>query len=172
MSKREYIRKLDLSDQERAALKEAYRSSPNRHIAQRIQCVLLKAQGMKANQIKEVVMLSENHISHWVQAYVEEGLNGLMVWGYKGRPCDLDSSKQEILKEALEKHLFSTSLEVQSYVDETLGQSYSLRAIQYLLKGLIIASRRQNVFQVVRLTFKHRRPLKKVLPAQSRIRWG
>lgn len=136
MSKPKYIRKLDLSDQERAALKEAYRSSPNRRIAQRIQCVLLKAQGMKANQIKEVVVLSENHISHWVRTYVEEGLDGLMVWRYKGRPCDLDSSKQEILKEALEKHLFSTSLEVQAYVSDTLAQCYSLRAIQYLLKRL------------------------------------
>lgn len=131
-----YIRKLNLSDQERAALEQAYRCSPNRQIAQRIQCVLLKSQGMKNSQIKEIVMLSKDRISHWVHTYLEEGVDGLMVWRYKGRPFDLDSSKQEILNEALEKHLFSTSLEVQSYVDETLGQSYSLRAIQYLLKHL------------------------------------
>jgi len=136
MSKRKYIRKLDLSDQERAALERAYRFSPNRRIAQRIQCVLLKAQGMKASQIKEVVMLSEDRISHWVHTYIEEGLDGLMVWRYKGRPCNLDSSKQEILKEALEKDLFSTSLEIQFYVSDTLGQNYSLRGIQYLLKRL------------------------------------
>jgi len=131
-----YIGKLNLSEKERAVLQEAYRTTSNRRIAQRIQCVLLKARGMKSWEIKEVVLLSENQISHWVHTYVQEGLEGLMAWRYKGKQCALDESQQAILKQALEQRLFSKAVEVKAYVSETLHQTYSIRAIQYLLKRL------------------------------------
>lgn len=131
-----YICKLSLSEKERAALEEAYRTTSNRRLAQRVQCVLLKAQGMKARQIKDVVLLSENQIGHWVRTYAKEGLEGLMAWRYKGKPCALDESQQAVLKQALEQRLFSKALEVQVYVSETLHQPYSIRGMQYLLKRL------------------------------------
>jgi transposase len=91
---------------------------------------------MKGRQIKDVVLLSENQIGHWVRTYMQEGLEGLMAWRYTGKPCALDESQQAVLKQALEQRLFSQASEVQAYVSETFHQTYSIRGMQYLLKRL------------------------------------
>ncbi len=131
-----YIAKVNLPEEEQAALEAAYRTTSKRQIARRIQCVLLKAQGWKARDIKDVVLLSENQISHWVRTYVQEGMEGLLAWRYAGRPCELEASQQAQLTQALEARLFSTASEVQAYVSQTLHQDYSIRGTQYLLGRL------------------------------------
>jgi hypothetical protein len=94
----EYIRQLELSQEQKQALQERYQATNNRRWQERIQYVLLKGQGLSLEAISEVVPYHINTISEWVRRYVGEGLEGLCVWQYQGSPRHLSLEQQSALK--------------------------------------------------------------------------
>src|SRR5262249_43161736 len=87
----EQIRQLELSAEQKQALQAQYQATNNRRWQERIQCVLLKGQGLTLEQIAEVIPYHLNTLSSWVRAYQARGLEGLLVWEYVGSPAHLTS---------------------------------------------------------------------------------
>jgi hypothetical protein len=64
------IRQLILSIEQKQALQVRYQETNNRRWQERIQCVLLKGQGLTLEVISEVVPYHINTISEWIRGHL------------------------------------------------------------------------------------------------------
>ena len=130
------IRQLDLTLDQKQALKARYQETNNRRWQERIQCVLLKHQGLTLEAISEAVPYSVNRISHWIRVYVEQGLDGICVWEYQGSPRHLDTTQQQILREQVTKTAYSRTKDVAAWVEAEWGITYSVDGMREMLHSL------------------------------------
>ena len=130
------IRQLSLSPEEKQALQARYQETNNRRWQERIQCVLLKGQGLTLEAISEVVPYHINTISEWIRRYAEEGLEGLCVWQYQGSPRHLDTQQQAVLYEEVKGKNYRRVKEVVAWVEEQWQVSYSEDGMREMLHNL------------------------------------
>ena len=130
------IRQLMLSNEEKQELKKRYQETNNRRWQERIQCVLLKGQGLTLEAIGEVIPYNINTISHWIRAYVESGVEAICVWQYQGSPRHLTSEQQAELKTEVTQKQYTRVQDVVRWVQETFEVSYSDDGMRELLHNL------------------------------------
>jgi transposase len=130
------IRQLSLSDEEKRALKMRYQATNNRRWQERIQCVLLKGQGLTLEAIAEVVPYNINTISDWIRCYAEAGLEGICVWHYQGSPRQLTVEQQNELKAEVRENRYSQVQAVVRWVEAHCQVNYSEDGMRELLHNL------------------------------------
>ena len=130
------IRQLELSPEEKKALKARYEETNNRRWQERIQCVLLKHQGMTLEAISDVLPYSVNRISHWVRTYIAEGLDGICVWGYSGSSRHLSEEQQQALRAHVTQTSYSRVKDVVAWVENQWGITYSEDGMRGMLHNL------------------------------------
>lgn len=130
------IRQLQLSNEEKQALKKRYQETNNRRWQERIQCVLLKGQGLTLEAIGEVIPYNINTISQWIRTYAESGLEAICVWQYQGSPCHLRSEQQAELKAEVTQKQYTRVQDVVRWVQESFEISYSEDGMRELLHNL------------------------------------
>jgi transposase len=130
------IRQLSLSPAEKQALQARYQETNNRRWQERIQCVLLKSQGLTLEAISEAVPYNINTISEWIRRYAEEGLDGICVWQYQGSPRHLDADQQHALSEEVKRNGYRRIKDVVAWVEEQWQISYSEDGMRELLHNL------------------------------------
>lgn len=132
----EQIRQLKLSDSEKQALRQRYQETNNRRWQERIQCVLLKGQGLTLGAIGEAVPYNINTISEWIRRYVEEGLEGLCVWHYQGSPSRLDADQQAALQTEVTQNRYRRVADVVHWVEDHWQIQYGEEGMRELLHNL------------------------------------
>lgn len=132
----EQIRQLELSGEEKQALRERYQATNNRRWQERIQCVLLKGQGLTLAAISEVIPYQVNTISEWLRAYVDKGLDGLCTWQYTGSGSRLNPTQQAALKEQIVAQHYTRVSEVVTWVQTTWQITYSEEGRREILHNL------------------------------------
>jgi transposase len=132
----EQIRQLKLSDSEKQALRQRYQETNNRRWQERIQCVLLKGQGLTLEAIGKAVPYNINTISDWIRRYVEEGLEGICVWHYRGSPRRLDDEQQSQLKAKVTQNRYGRVSDVVRWVETHWHIQYSEEGMRELLHNL------------------------------------
>lgn len=75
MPEARYVR--SLSEAERKALRELYRSTENANMRTRCQMVLLSAQEYAVSEIAELTLFNEDSVLYWLNRYENQGLSGL-----------------------------------------------------------------------------------------------
>jgi transposase len=130
------IRQLNLSDEEKQALKARYQETNNRRWQERIQCVLLKGQGLTLEAIGEVVPYNINTISDWIRSYAEGGLEGICVWQYQGSPRHLNLEQQSELQVEVSQNRYSRVQDVVHWVKSKWQVTYSEDGMRELLHNL------------------------------------
>ena len=130
------IRQLMLSNEEKQELKKRYQETNNRRWQERIQCVLLKGQGLTLEAIGEVIPYNINTISEWIRTYAEKGLEAICVWQYQGSPCHLTSEQQQKLKAEVTQKQYTRVQDVVRWVQDTFEVSYSDDGMRELLHNL------------------------------------
>lgn len=130
------IRQLELSPAEKQALKTRYQATNNWRWQERIQCVLLKHQGLTLEAISDVLPYSPNRISHWIRSYVAEGLDGICVWEYGGSPRHLSEEHQQALREHVEQSAYRRVKDVVVWVENQWGITYSTDGMREMLHNL------------------------------------
>lgn len=130
------IRQLTLSVEEKQALKKRYQETNNRRWQERIQCVLLKGQGLTLEAISEVVPYNINTISDWIRGYGEMGLEGICVWQYQGSPRRLDEAQQRVLKAEVTAQRYDRVKDVVVWVEQQWQILYSEDGMRELLHNL------------------------------------
>jgi transposase len=151
------IRQLNLSDEDKQELKTRYQETNNRRWQERIQCVLLKAQGLTLEAISEVVPYNINTISEWIRCYAEGGIDGLCVWQYQGSPRHLNTQQQAALKAEVQAERYSCLKDVVFWVQAQWQITYSEAGMGELLhnlgfsyqKGQIIPGKADSEAQVL-----------------------
>ena len=81
--------RVHLPAQECAALQQAFRSTPNRKLRDRLQIVLLAHRGRPHAQIAEDLGVTPRTVQRWLNAYLERGLGGLQPRTAPGAPPKL-----------------------------------------------------------------------------------
>jgi transposase len=130
------IRQLILTDEDKQALQTRYQETNNRRWQERIQCVLLKGQGLTLEAIGEVVPYHINTISEWIRCYAEDGLEGLCVWQYQGSPRRLDAQQQAEVKAEVSQVRYSRVKDIVAWVEQRWQVSYSEDGMRELLHNL------------------------------------
>lgn len=129
-------RLLPLTDDQRAQLLQRYKTEKNVRLRDRLQCVLLKAEGRTNREVAAILHTSEHTINDWLDRYDLGGLEGLCAWDTGGSEAWLSNPQLERLQAEVDTHAFQSAKQACAWVEEQFYVSYSDRGMRDLLKRL------------------------------------
>lgn len=130
------IRQLKIEPEAKQALKDRYNETNNRRWQERIQCVLLKNQGLTLEAISDVLPYNPNTISYWIREYAKKGLEGICVWEYQGSSSHLNAEQQQELQTELSQTRYSRVVDVVAWVETRWQIHYSDDGMREMLHNL------------------------------------
>ena len=133
---RQYCERLELLAEEMTALRKCYRETQDRKIAERLLCLLMKAEGLSHEVVGKVLGVSESTVSRWIGLYQGEGLNVLCQLSYEGDPGELSPEQMKELEAELRRQVYHNAKEIGALIEERFRVKYSERGIQKLLNRL------------------------------------
>jgi transposase len=129
--------KIQLSDEQRAVLENAYRNSPSHALRVRSQMVLLKADGRKSQEIADFLGYCQPTVNGWLHRYKAEAIKGLETVPGGGRPLILNPEKDlAVVRLAVQKHRQRISL-AKAELEEALAVKFCERTLSRFLKNLM-----------------------------------
>jgi len=129
--------KVELSEQQRAALEKGYRDDPRHAFRLRCQMVLLKSRGRKSREIAEVLDCCEMAVNNWLKRYKAAGIEGLQTKAGRGRRPILDQQQDgQKVRAAVLKHRQRISL-AKAELEQSLSKDFSQRTLVRFLKSLV-----------------------------------
>jgi len=126
--------KIKLSKEDKKQLNIAEKEVSNTQLLKRIQCVKFKDMGWTNLKIAEFLNVCNDTITDWLKAYSEKGVDGILAWGYEGRPSFLTDSQLEIIKKRNIAMPFDKASEAVDFIEEQFGIRYNLSWVQKMLK--------------------------------------
>lgn len=129
--------KIQLSDEQRAALENTYRTGANHALRVRCQMILLKNEGRKSQEIADFLGYCQPVINGWLHRYKAGGIKALETKPGGGRPPIFESaSDAAAVRVAVEKHRQRISM-AKAELEETLGKQFCERTLTRFLKNLM-----------------------------------
>ncbi len=122
-----------LTPEEVAALRAEHRQMSYRTDAYRINAIILLGTGWTQVEVAEALLLDERTIRRYVKAYKERGIQGLLEVRFQGGLAYLDANEIKQLDEHLQDTLYIQVADIQQYIKETFGVSYTLSGVTQLL---------------------------------------
>jgi len=117
---------------ERAELRAEHRKTRDQREADRIKAVLSLADGWKAEQVAQILLIDPNTVRTWFKRYREGGVSRLLEVEYRGSECALNAVELAVLEREVDTRLYLTSKAVAAWVEERFGVSYTTNAIESL----------------------------------------
>ena len=128
-----------LSRSERAQIRKLRKRPPNLDVYRRAQAVHFSSQGLKVQQIVEIVGRSRQTVTRWLHEFGGQGLPALWPGKSTGRPPKADAEFQAALAQAVEQN------------PRDLGYPFTRWSVDLLTEHL----RRQTHVSVSRSTVYH-----------------
>lgn len=136
MSRRSQIRKMKISEEDRAKLRTRIRQTKDRKIADRLRVVWFKSEGQKHSTIAHLLHLSLNTVTDCLKRYLRGGRDAVCALQYQGKQPMLNAEQQDVVKLELKTQIYHTAQQVIGFVERQWGISYSVRGMQHLLRRL------------------------------------
>ena len=134
-----------LDDESRRDLIELARDGSAAHrLARRANALVLLDTGMNFAAVAKVLLLDEDTIRTWRLLYEEDGIDGLVSFGYEGSACRLDAEQQARLITWITETLPRSTRAIGAWIAAEFGIEYQSRS------GLIAL--------LHRLGMEHRKP--------------
>ncbi|MDD2796092.1 helix-turn-helix domain-containing protein [Acidocella sp.] len=134
-----------LDDESRRDLIELARDGSAAHrLARRANALVLLDTGMNFAAVAKVLLLDEDTIRAWRLLYEEDGIDGLVSFGYEGSACRLDDEQQARLITWITETLPRSTRAIGAWIAAECGIEYQSRS------GLIAL--------LHRLGMEHRKP--------------
>lgn len=113
----------------------SYESIHQQHhiVRRRMQALLLKSQGVRHQEIAEILDISETTVRTYFDLYLSGGLDALKSLPYQGQPSQLQQKADEIVM-ALEADPPATIKEAQAIIKAVTGLERSLPQVREFLK--------------------------------------
>ena len=113
----------------------SYESIHHQHyiVRRRMQALLLKSQGVRHQEIAEILEISETTVRTYIDLYLTGGVEALKSLHYQGQPSQLHQQADEIVR-ALEADPPATMKEAQATIKAVTGLERSLPQISEFLK--------------------------------------
>jgi transposase len=129
--------KIQLSDEQRAALEKNYRSAQSHTLRVRCQMILLKSEGRKSQEIADFLGYCQQAVNGWLHRYQAGGIEALATAPGGGRPPILDSASDlAAVRAAVENHRQRISV-AKAELEETLDKQFCERTLSRFLKNLM-----------------------------------
>ena len=97
-------------------------------LARRANALVLLDQGMSCCDVAKVLFLDDDTIRTWYRLYQEDGVDGLVSFGYDGSACRLSDTQQDQLKAWITETLPRTTGAVGAWVEKEFGITYESRS--------------------------------------------
>lgn len=125
---------LELSRHAIKDLQKAYKQEHERRLAERIQCIILFAEGMAVDAVRKVLFVGIKTLKKWLETFRTQGLEGLLAWGYAGQAAHLNDEQWAEVERELDEHFYRRAHEVAAFVKRRFGVEYTDRGMQALLR--------------------------------------
>ena len=133
------IRRVELSELERAELEQGYRQGKSPAYRRRCQMILLKSQGRSSQEVARILGGCEVVVNTWLDRYQHEGLAGLQTRPGRGRTPILNVHSQgdlEAVREAVAHNRQRLSV-AKAQVEEALGKRLCQRTLRRFVKKTV-----------------------------------
>ncbi len=130
---------LKLTDEQRAALENGYRTGKTHAFRQRCQMVLLKSEKRTAVEITEILGGCEVVVNNWVKRFEAEGIFGLETRPGRGRKAVLQSADLAVVREAVTENR-QRIRQAKAELEKSLAKQFSTTTLKRYLKKTIAAS--------------------------------
>jgi transposase len=130
-----------LTDEERTALTETYRSSTDADLVRRCHAVLLFADGMPVPKVADLLRVDQSTVHRWLDRFEAGGVDALATEQRDGRPPRWDEEYEHLLVESvrhdprwygLEQSVWTCPL-LAGYLAEQTGIEMSAERVRVLL---------------------------------------
>ena len=126
--------KIRLTSQDLEEIKNAEKQVTNLQLLKRLQCIKLKNEGWKHDQLKDFFGVCIDTITNWLKAYKQGGIQKLLEWNYQGKISILTTEQQNQIRERHKEKPFDTAKEAKAYIEKEFGIVWHLHWVQKLLK--------------------------------------
>ena len=134
-----------LDPESRKDLTELARDGPAVHrLARRANALILLDDGMSYAAVARVLLIDDDTVRTWHRLYNEDGIEGLVSFGYEGSACRLSGEQQDKLKAWITETLPRTTRAIGAWIEKECSIEYQGRS------GLIAL--------LHRLGMEHRKP--------------
>ncbi len=130
---------IELTDEQRAALENGYRTGKTHAFRSRCQMVLLKSEKRTAVEITKILGGCEVVVNNWVKRFEAEGVCGLETRPGRGRKAILETTDLAIVRAAVTENrqrIGHARLEL----ERGLTKQFSTTTLKRFLKKTIVAS--------------------------------
>jgi transposase len=139
--------KLELTEDERRALREQHRRSPRAKAADRIKAILLLSQGYTRKQVAEILLRDEETISAWRERYLSrKSLEEWLQDDYQGYSGKLNAEQEKAVETFVEENLVQDARQVVDFIQEQFGIEYQVTGIHALLRRLGFSYKQTTLF--------------------------
>ncbi len=139
------IKGIELSEEERRVLEEAYRTGKTHSYRQRCRGVLLKGEGRSSAAVAERLGCNEVTVTSWLKRYQAGGVEGLETRSGRGRKPILNEADLVKVREVVAEHRQKLSV-ARAELEEALGKSFSQDTLtRFVKKTLAVISASEDV---------------------------
>lgn len=118
-----------LDDESRRDLIELARDGSAAHrLARRANALVLLDVGKSVSEVAECLLLDEDTIRTWRLLYEEDGIDGLVSFGYEGSACRLDDEQQARLITWITETLPRSTRAIGAWIAAEFGLEYQSRS--------------------------------------------
>lgn len=129
--------KIQLSDEQRAALENICRTGANHALRVRCQMILLKSEGRKSQEIADFLGYCQQAVNKWLHRYKAGGSEALATVAGGGRPPILSSASDiAAVRRAVQKHRQRISV-AKAELEAEISRSFCERTLSRFLKNLM-----------------------------------
>jgi transposase len=133
---RQAMKIIKLTLQQRDEIEERRRHAQDRRIYQRLSALLWIDAGRTREEAATLMGVSARQVGQWLRIFRNKGLVQLCTLHYRGDPGRLRPAQIEQLKRQTAQGAFHTAEQVRTWVQDTLGVSYSSTGIKELLRRI------------------------------------
>lgn len=114
----------------------AHQAETNKRSADRLKAIYLLGKGWTVPAVATALLLSENSIRNYYEAYAEGGVGGLLATHYESQRDYLSEGEQKRLETHLETVVYLRVEDIVRYVEKVFGVKYSINGMRDLLHRL------------------------------------
>ena len=134
-----------LSFSDRKLLLFEHKHETDGRMRDRYKAILLLDQGWSYQKIAEALLINQNTIRRYFEAFQEGGIDTLILLKYQGRPAQLSEIQQEQLKDHLRENIYLSASQVQSYIEKAFSITYTAKGVVNLLHRLGFAYKKPKL---------------------------
>jgi transposase len=128
--------KIALTEDQRAALDQGYRTGATHVFRQRCHMVLLKADNRRSVDVAKIVGVCAHTVNGWLWRYKRAGITGLATQPGQGRPSILHEAEDEAAVRAAVADQRQRIALARVEVEARVGKRFSDKTLRRFLKNL------------------------------------